>query len=221
MTRGTKPDGSIITSVDSEVERRIRAELANSHPEEPIWGEELGKADPKNGTIWLIDPIDGTTNFAGGGPLWGVSIARLDSDGLQLGGIVIPDLGYSLIAERGCGAYWNGEQLPRIEHETTEAWSTVTLNDSTRKLLTEPLTQKSRCCGSSVVDGAFVVKRWFHSLTSVKEKLYDIAAIVLAAREVGLRVEMVDGTPLNEHSLVGGETVSMWRIHPNSLPKCY
>src|SRR5580693_8924567 len=78
-----KPDGSVVTNGDRSVEEYLRPLLVDLVPGSTVWGEEFGYEEDGGKGWWLVDPVDGTTNYAFGGPYWGVSIALLVDDRLQ------------------------------------------------------------------------------------------------------------------------------------------
>src|SRR5476651_1395210 len=92
LVRELKPDGSIVTNGDRSVETFLRPALTDAVANSTVWGEEFGFEEEGPGGWWLVDPVDGTTNYAFGGPYWGVSIGLVIKDRLQLGVIVLPDL---------------------------------------------------------------------------------------------------------------------------------
>ena len=98
--------------MDRASEAAIVEVLQREAPGVPILAEEAGGST--SATMWAVDPLDGTTNFMHGLPLFGVSVALL-ADGLPQAGVVIgPRLGLELTVERGRGAALNGERLPRL-----------------------------------------------------------------------------------------------------------
>ena len=104
----TKPDLTPVTEADRAVEAELRRMLAAERPGDAILGEEEGSAG-SGARRWIIDPIDGTRNYARGIPIWGTLIA-LEVDGaVQLGLASAPALGRRWWAERGEGAFADGE----------------------------------------------------------------------------------------------------------------
>ena len=87
MVRELKKDGSIVTNADRDAELFIRSELQRFIPGSTVWGEEFGHDGDSPDGLWLVDPIDGTSNFSFGSPLWGVSVALLKDGVIQLGAI--------------------------------------------------------------------------------------------------------------------------------------
>ena len=101
----------MVTEVDRAAEALIVAALRAARPDDGIVGEEGADVAGTRGVRWLIDPIDGTTNFLYGLPGWGVSIAAADDDGPVAGVVAIPSLGELFSAARGHGARRDGEPL--------------------------------------------------------------------------------------------------------------
>jgi histidinol-phosphatase len=108
LTIETKPDLTPVTEVDRAVEAELRRLIAAERPEDAILGEEGGAA----GTgvrRWILDPIDGTRNYARGIPVWATLIA-LETEGVvDVGVVSAPALARRWWAERGGGAFANGE----------------------------------------------------------------------------------------------------------------
>jgi myo-inositol-1(or 4)-monophosphatase len=103
------PD-DLVSQADRDTERAIRAVLAKARPEDGVLGEEDGAAAGASGIRWLIDPIDGTTNYLYGRPDWAVSVAAVRSeDSHTLAGVVAePALGRLAEASLGNGAWAEG-----------------------------------------------------------------------------------------------------------------
>ncbi len=107
-----KADGSLVTEVDTQTERRIRSVLAQAYPTHCIFGEEDGAGGAEASPyMWLIDPIDGTNNFIAGMPLWGVSIGLFLKGEPLLGALAMPCLEQVFWAASGMGAYADGQPI--------------------------------------------------------------------------------------------------------------
>jgi histidinol-phosphatase len=112
----TKPDLTPVSEADQAVEPALRARLARERPDDAVLGEEEGGDDTGG---WILDPIDGTRNYTRGIPVWATLIAYAD----QVAVISAPALGRRWWAERGAGAYADGNSLAvsavdRLEHST-------------------------------------------------------------------------------------------------------
>ncbi|MEL6725770.1 MAG: inositol monophosphatase family protein, partial [Pseudomonadota bacterium] len=100
--------GQFASNADLEIEQLVRAKLGETFPGEAIIGEEYGGALSAEQSGWAIDPIDGTSNFILGLPIWAISFGYLDQGRSVLGGVAIPDLGLIISAQDGCGLRLNG-----------------------------------------------------------------------------------------------------------------
>lgn len=108
-----KSDGSPVTVADKKCERLIRQSIEAKFPDDAILGEEEGGDDAPlaKGRRWIIDPIDGTYNFARAVPIFSTLLA-LEKDGeIVLGVVYNPALGEMFWAEKGCGAFRNGKRI--------------------------------------------------------------------------------------------------------------
>ena len=106
----TKPDLTPVTEADRAVEAELRRVLAEERPDDAILGEEEGAAG-QGARRWFVDPIDGTRNYSRGIPVWATLIA-LESEGvMRLGVVSAPALARRWWAERGAGAFVNGERI--------------------------------------------------------------------------------------------------------------
>ncbi len=108
----------LVTEVDVEVERAVRALIAERFPDHDILAEELGGGERGRSHRWVFDPLDGTTNFAHGLPIFCASLA-LEIDGEAVVGAVFdPNRQELFTAERGVGAWLNGAPL-RVSRTAT------------------------------------------------------------------------------------------------------
>lgn len=111
MTVEAKSADQWVSEADLAIERVLRRELGHKFGDIAVLGEELGGSDGRNG--WVLDPIDGTSNFLRGLPFWGVSVALMRAGQPILGGIAIPTLGICATAAKGRGLRLNGQAIPR------------------------------------------------------------------------------------------------------------
>ena len=100
-----------VSQADKEVELAVRAALKAAYPEDGIVGEEHAPHPGTSGFVWVIDPIDGTTNFINGIPAWTVVIAGVASGRTQVGVIHDPIHDETFSAMRGAGAWLNEQPL--------------------------------------------------------------------------------------------------------------
>lgn len=218
-TRDLKPDGSILTNGDQLVERFLRDKLCRLVPDSCVWGEEFGFSEEGPGGLWLVDPVDGTSNYSFGSPLWGVSIALVKGRSVELGAVILPDLNELYTAASGCGAMCNGGSLAEIPAGRIKDHELVSFNDRVLRrygvIGKGALPGKMRHSGAFVIDGCFVAKQRFRGLIGIRERLYDIAACVLFGLELGADVRYADGTPLELDELKKGDQIKKpWIIFP-------
>ena len=106
-----KGDIDLVTEVDLEVERMFRALIAERFPDHIVLAEEMGETGAGSPYRWVFDPLDGTTNYAHGIPIF-CSTAALEIDGVPaVGAVFDPNRNELFTAERGVGAWLNGDRL--------------------------------------------------------------------------------------------------------------
>jgi myo-inositol-1(or 4)-monophosphatase len=204
-----KGDIELVTDVDARCEARIREVLAAHTPDIPVLGEEAGGAVGA-ATRWIVDPIDGTTNFVHGFPWFAVSIA-LEVDGVLEAGVILDPLRRTTYhAARGGGAYCNDE---RIHVSTTQTLADALLAtgfpyDRRERLdaLLEHVksallaSRGLRRAGAASLDLAMVACGAIDAYWEIHLKPWDIAAGVLLVREAGGRCTSLDDTSLTSHT---------------------
>jgi myo-inositol-1(or 4)-monophosphatase len=181
----------LVTAADLAVEARLRERILALEPEVAILGEE-GGLEGQGRQAWIIDPIDGTVNFARNTPNWAISIARFDGQALTHGIIHAPDLNMTAWARRGGGAYLNDA---RIRFGTRpEPTPILALGYSPRVPLTEYFTMieamqaegvEYRRYGAATICFLGVVAGWFDGFHESALNLWDAAAGLLLVEEAG------------------------------------
>ena len=122
-----KPDATPVTEADIAVEKMIREELARRFPADAILGEE-GGIEGDSDRMWIVDPIDGTRNYAAGIQIW-ANLLALKVDGEYVVGLAnAPALGERYAATKGGGATWNGREI-RVSDIGATAQGMVVLGD--------------------------------------------------------------------------------------------
>ena len=110
-TASIKWDGSVVTEADHAADHYLSTEILARYPDHEIISEEAETRYTGKPFTWVIDPLDGTTNFALGVCYWGCSIALLHRGEPLAGVITVPSLNAAFWAARGAGAYLNEERL--------------------------------------------------------------------------------------------------------------
>ncbi len=198
----------MVSIADEESEVTVRELLARCQPDYEFIGEEGGEcAGAGSDRQWIVDPLDGTTNFLFGTPLWGVNIALAEQGEVIAGVIYLPVLQEMYIAERGKGAWLNDRPI-RVSTRTRLVDSLLGCGipfagkpdhpvfAREMRLLSDKVAGIRRT-GACSVDMAFVAAGrwdayWERSLNS-----WDMAPGVILVREAGGRVSAVDGSPIN------------------------
>ncbi len=112
-----KKDGSLVTAADVGTQALILTELKSRYPSMPVLSEEMTSEEQEalladtHGDFWCLDPLDGTSNFAGGFPFFGISLALFKGGQARLGLVLDPVRDECFSAERGMGACLNGQSL--------------------------------------------------------------------------------------------------------------
>ncbi len=210
-----KGPGDFVTRADRQAEETIRTMLMDARPSYGFLGEETGEIEGEDPTRrWIVDPLDGTTNFLHGLPHWAVSIA-LEHKGQIVAGVVYDPVKDELFhAEKGNGAWVNESRLRvSARHRLIEcifatglpfAGSTdlpQTLKDLAQLL---PATAGVRRFGAASLDLAYLAAGRFDGFWERRLNYWDIAAGMVIAREAGAFVESItpDGNPVEDRSLL-------------------
>jgi histidinol-phosphatase len=107
----TKEDGTLVTVADRDIERLLRQRIHDRFPADGVLGEEAGLEPGTSDRLWVLDPIDGTNNFAWGIPIFGTLIGLRARDRSVVGIASAPALGERYEAAAGMGARMNGEPI--------------------------------------------------------------------------------------------------------------
>jgi myo-inositol-1(or 4)-monophosphatase len=187
-TASTKYDGSFVTQADLEVDGLVRQTVANHYPRHGVLTEETSPFYRGDEFTWVVDPLDGTNNFANGLPLWGCSIALLHEGRPVLAVLDFPPLGQRVSAVRGQGAVWNGRPL-LIEPPTELHGNHFFIVDSRGvRALEFSLRPKTRLLGSTAFDLAAVSRGMAVGCCELLPKIWDIAGGWLVLSEAGAKV---------------------------------
>jgi myo-inositol-1(or 4)-monophosphatase len=108
-------NNQVLTETDLEIGKYIVGQITDSFPEHNIIDEEAGVINNGSKLTWVVDPIDGTSNFANGVPTYGIMIGLLSEDRPVAGGIAIPAFDEIYVASKSTGATCNGERISVTE----------------------------------------------------------------------------------------------------------
>jgi myo-inositol-1(or 4)-monophosphatase len=201
-----KRQADFVSEVDTEAEQRIRSLLQTRVPDAAVLGEELSpEHDPARGTVFIVDPLDGTTNFLHGYPQYAVSIgAQVDGE-LVAGVVRHVARGECFVAARGCGAYLGGEPISvSTTSEPSRALVGTGFPFKQLENLDQYLAQFARVtrgtsgirrAGSAALDLADVAAGRFDAFWELVLAPWDVAAGIVVVREAGGVVTDLEGRP--------------------------
>lgn len=200
----------LVTEADIECDRLIRARISAAFPDHDLLTEEEGALDRGSDYRWIVDPIDGTINYARGIPLWGNSIALVHRGKPLCGAIHLPVFDELYTVSAGGGAFLNGQpiRVSALEDLHDAALSHGDFNvgdDSLRGRLNDenslalaraiPAVQRIKSLGSAVVEGAYVATGRLDAYWMSYLRPWDVAVTTLLVSEAGGKVTDLSGGP--------------------------
>lgn len=218
---------NLVTEYDKLSEECILSLILSHFPSHAFIAEERGASDPSpSGITWLIDPLDGTVNFARGLPHFSVSIAAAAHTEIVSGVVYQPMTNELFVAEKGKGAYLNGKRL-HVSH-TKDLDQAMLSTGFPYNVDQNPLHCIDqfvhmlkrgipvRRLGSAAMDLAYVAAGRFDAYWEATLHPWDIAAGKLLVEEAGGRVTHQNGTP---HEIFGYKSLLATNeaLHPQML----
>lgn len=211
VSASRKLDGSVVTSVDINSQNFLQDMLAARYPDIPLLGEEMDPAEQacllqEADVLWCLDPLDGTSNFVAGVPIFGISLALLHGGQSVLGWVYDPVRAELFSAVRGDGARVDG--TPLRTRQAPELRQCVGVVDYKRlhrplalRLIDERPFHSQRNFGASVLEWCWLAAGRYHFYLHGAQQLWDRAAGALILREAGGRITRLTGDPLGENAL--------------------
>ena len=201
----------LVTEVDLAIERSFREMVGERFPDHAVLGEEMGgSAAPPPGPCWVFDPIDGTTNFAHGLPIFCASLA-LEIDGVaEVAAVYDPTRRELFTAERGTGAFLNGRRL-RVSAAgaLVDAVLVTGFPYDVHQRVDEIVglfaafvgqAQAVRRLGSAAIDLCYVAAGRMDGFWESDLKAWDIAGGALIVEQAGGRVTDMAGAPFSSRA---------------------
>ncbi len=211
-----KSDYDLVSQADHESEAKLVSCLQKAFPEHGILAEEGGEIGrPGDGYQWLIDPLDGTSNYLQGLPYFAISLAcRKDAE--LLAAVVLDPVGDNLFtATRGGGAFWNGRPISVSSSDSLEGtflatgypWKARAAFDAYLLIFRDVFLRARgvRRCGAAALDLAYTAAGVYDGFFEFRLAPWDIGAGALLVREAGGKVSDLDG---GEAYLQGGNLVA-------------
>jgi myo-inositol-1(or 4)-monophosphatase len=210
-----KGEVNLVTRADRDSEALIRRIIAESYPDHDFRAEEGTEASHKSKFLWLVDPLDGTTNYAHRFPVWCISICLLEHRNPIAGCVYNPHDDELFTAEKGRGAFLNGDKIaPSRTSKLSEALLATGFPYDIRETSSNNIKEFSRFAleaqairraGSAALDFAYLACGRFDGYWEFKLSPWDIAAGSLLAGEAGCKVTNWAG---GEFDIFSGEVLS-------------
>ncbi len=202
-----KRDGSFVTALDHQIQDEIARLLDERWPEIPLLGEEMSDAErdrilhASHHRFWCLDPLDGTTNYASGLPIYGVSLALIQDGAPVLAVVYDPNRDECFAARAGSGATLNGRPLHTVgDSVTRHCIACVDFKRLARTLaehlVAQPPYKSQRNLGACVLEWCWLAANRFQLYLHGGQKLWDYAAGSLILREAGGRAVTLEGTEI-------------------------
>jgi myo-inositol-1(or 4)-monophosphatase len=214
----------LVSYVDKESEKLIVKKLKAILPEAGFITEEGTEAENKKPLTWVIDPLDGTTNFLHKLPTYSVCIALMLNEEILIGVVNDPNLGECFYAWKGGGAYCNDQRIKVSEISTLEnslvaigfPYNLLNRQDQYFQVLNHLVgnTHGLRRLGSAAIDLCYVACGRFEGYFEYNVHIWDIAAGVLIVKEAGGKVCDYKG---GNNYLYGAELLATGRIEAPML----
>jgi myo-inositol-1(or 4)-monophosphatase len=210
-----KSPSDYFSEADLKAERTVQSRLMTAYPGYGFLGEEGGMTGGDKSHVWMVDPLDGTTNFLRGLPIWAVNIA-LAVDGVPVAGVTyVPMLDEMFWAEKGRGAYLNGQPIKVADvADMHEAVLGVGIPFAGKPRQGQFLVEMERLTphvagvrrlGAGAVDLVYVACGRFDAFWEQSVSAWDMAAGAIIVAEAGGTVTDTEGRPLD---LMGGTVLA-------------
>jgi myo-inositol-1(or 4)-monophosphatase len=181
-----KSDHTIVTNADLAADKFIRTAILSAYPNDSVLSEEASTVFPESGgATWVIDPLDGTSNFSLGLHYWGTSIARVVNGMPQLAGLCFPALGETYTAVCDGGAFLNGHRLDVNDASRTPPIAVYTCDSRLHRQYNVKIRIKPRILGSAAYNYCAVAAGISKLGIETSPHLWDIAASWLVVHEAG------------------------------------
>lgn len=211
-----KSENDFVTSADRASEEAIVGHLMAACPGHRILSEEAGLVGTESSDYeWIVDPLDGTTNFLQGLPIWAISIACRQGGSTRLGVVVDPIGDNMFTALQGEGAWWNGKRVAVSARDLEKGWFLATgypfrakgALDVYLEVFREVFlrARSIRRCGAAALDLAYTAAGVYDGFFEFRLSPWDIAAGALLIEEAGGVVTDLDG---GDRYLVSGNVVA-------------
>ncbi len=193
-----KADGTLITECDRWSDATLVNGLQRICPGEGVLSEEGSKLVPTTSAFWVVDPLDGTTNFAAGIPHWAISVARFEGGLPALAFLDLPLLKKRIVAIRGQGVWVNNQQIT-VETRNSANSACVSLCSRSIRVLQrradQPFPGKIRLLGVSSLNMVGVATGQTVAALEATPKIWDLASAWLILSELNCPIHWLEADP--------------------------
>jgi myo-inositol-1(or 4)-monophosphatase len=189
-----KADRSFVTQADIAVDHLITAAIHEQYPKDTILSEELHNRLAEDApTVWIVDPLDGTTNFSLGLQVWGVLIPRVQHGLPEESVQYFPMLDEMYTAQRGMGAWLNGEPIHARPPDPDQPYGFFSCCSRTHRRYEITIPYKPRILGSAAYSFCMLGRGAALISLEVSPKIWDIAGGWLLVQEAGGLIQPLEG----------------------------
>jgi myo-inositol-1(or 4)-monophosphatase len=190
-----KSDRSVVTAADLSADQLISSAIQTNFPNDTLLSEELHpEIGDETTAVWVIDPLDGSTNFSLGLHYWGTSIARLIDGWPEVAALYFPLLGEMYTAQKRQGATFNGKPLQIKPHDKSQPTSFFSCCSRSLKNYNIEVRYKTRILGSAAYSMCALARGAAILGFESTPKIWDIAGGWLVVQEAGGVIETLDGS---------------------------
>lgn len=189
-----KLDHTVVTQADLSADEYLSQQIKAHFPGDGLVSEESSHhlLDAQAPT-WIVDPLDGTTNFSLGLSIWGISIARLINGYPEIGVIYFPTINELYTARRGSGAYLNHKMISTRAPDPAHPMSFFACCSRSFRQFDINIPYKTRILGSSAYSFCMVARGTALLALDAKPKIWDLAAAWLLVEQAGGFIDAFDG----------------------------
>ena len=190
-----KADRTVVTEADFASDGMITNAIREHYPKDEIISEESSHHLLNDqSTTWIVDPLDGTTNFSLGLSIWGVSIARIYDGNAELGVLYFPMLNELYTARRGGGAFLNNKPIRVRAPDPSQPMSFFACCSRTFRYYDVSIPYKPRILGSCAYSFCMVSRGSALLGLDATAKIWDLAAIWVLVEEAGGKIAGFEGS---------------------------
>lgn len=196
MQASQKADHTVVTEADLAADKFITNAICERFPQDEIISEESShNLENPQSSIWIIDPLDGTTNFSLGLSIWGISIARLTDGAPELGVLYFPLIHELYTVRSEGGAFLNYHQINTRAPDPTQPMSFFACCSRSFRYYDISIPYKTRIMGSAAYSFCMVARGSALLGFDAAPKIWDLAAAWLLVKEAGGKIGAFEGSP--------------------------